>query len=73
VIIPERLELGIHGFVDKLFGTVLDAAVTVHALVVNGVDHLAGLETPVIIDLVNTLFLYTNGALQTPLFPGNDP
>jgi hypothetical protein len=59
--------------VDQLFGTALHASQAVHALVINRVHHLAGIQAPLFIDLVNASLLDTHGALQAAFFPGNDP
>jgi hypothetical protein len=70
--ITQSLKFGIHGFMDELFGAILNTSETVHAFIVNGVNHLTGVESSMIIYPVDTLFLDADGAFQTALFPGDD-
>jgi hypothetical protein len=58
---------------DKFLGTALNAPETVHALVVNGVDHLVAVEASIVVYPIHTLLLHTDGTLETAFFPGNDP
>jgi hypothetical protein len=57
----------------QLLRAILNAPVTVHAQVINGFDHVTGINAPFIIDVVNTPLLHADGALQTTLFPCNNP
>jgi hypothetical protein len=41
--ISEGLVFWVNGLVDKLLGTALNAPETVHAFVVDGIDHLMGI------------------------------
>ena len=60
------------GFVDQFLRAVLYTPETIHTLVVYRIHHLTGIKVPVVIDPVDTLFLYADRTLQTPLLPGND-
>jgi hypothetical protein len=42
-------------------------------LVVNRVNHLAAIETPIVIDPIDALLFHTDGTLEAALLPGNDP
>jgi hypothetical protein len=71
--ISECLVFRVERFVDKFLGTALNAPETVHALVVNRVNHLMAIEAPIIIYPIDALLFHTDGALETALFPSNDP
>jgi hydroxyacyl-ACP dehydratase HTD2-like protein with hotdog domain len=58
---------------DKFLGTALNAPETVHALVVNRVNHLVAVKAPIVVYPIDTLLFHTDGTLETALFPGNDP
>jgi hypothetical protein len=60
-------------FMDKFLGTSLNTSETVHALVVDRVNHLVAIKAPIIIYPIDTLLFHTDGTLETALFPGNDP
>ena len=70
--IPERLEFRVQGLVDELVGAALNAPQAVHALIVDGIHHLSRIQTPMVVDLVHAPLFHAHGALQAPLFPGND-
>jgi hypothetical protein len=67
--VSQGLKFRIYGFMDKLFGTVLNTSETVHTLIINGIDHLTGVQIPIIINTVHTLFLYADRTFQASLFP----
>src|SRR5208337_5072569 len=59
IVVPHLPELGVHGLKDQSPGTTLDAAVTVAADLIDGVQQLLPVKTPLPVSVHRTDFLDT--------------
>jgi hypothetical protein len=71
-MVPKGFIGGIESFLNKFVRTALDAAETVLADAVEGFEHLAGIDTPLFVYLVNAILFYAAGAFEAAFFPCND-
>src|SRR5208337_862572 len=69
IVVPHLPVLGVHGLKDQSSGTTLDAAVTVAADLIDGVQQLLPVETPLPISVHRTDFFDAAGAAETALAP----
>jgi hypothetical protein len=57
---------------DQLLGAALHTPEAVHALIINGIDHLPGVQAMLIIDPIHTLAFHTNRAIEAAFLPCDD-
>ena len=57
---------------NKLLWTTLNTTKAIHALVIDGIYHLARIKAARIVNPVYAFFLYADRAFQTAFFPRND-